>query len=662
MLKYRETTAWQLRSLATTVSNANFNHQMRWKCEAFKISAPAGLNVSFSDENVYFAVPCTPSAAVNASIVVGAGTYNSSTDKHSYDTIEEYNGVLDGSKGYYTTQSFLASSKLARYYSYPYDGYLVLDDVSKSLTTYAVIGYTIGTPLTVTDIAVDTTITDGEILLTWSAQAQTAYAVQIENATGTVVYEFEQDNRNSNVMNHTVPARTLGTGTYTVCIQVATYVTNTTFTTFDEFIDTDGYRPGTVSEWAEATIDFSRAHAEVISFEPDSVPQNAEQDISVYWTSTNQHGYALRVLQNGQAVQTFSGATATAVTIPADTLAHGTTELELTLKYIPGWGGEEDAVYTTKKISFDAYGTPPAPVLQLPAQYDTAYPVITWTAAEQYTFRLLILCGETTVLDTGEVQSSSPSYTVTEPLENGGYTVKLIVKNQYGIYSPETSGTTTIAFAAPSKPALRCTADASNGTVLVHITAGADRDNFGYCDLLRREQGGVYIRIATNLPADAVYRDYTVRGGAAHEYLARAIGDKGGFTNSDSVTASVEVPHTQLFDPASPEDMVILSLQPSKTETPTRGVYPMQFAGLSAPRAEYSADRYARVDASFYASADAAARLTRLYYAAPIVCLRDNRGRRLFGFFSSEPVITDDAFGYCKIRLAITEASYSEAV
>lgn len=659
-LRYRPKTIWNLRAIELGVSNVRYNHEMKWYCSAYKINA-GSLQVSYVKDGTYFVVPTQSNPELRANIVIGRMyTWQSATGGTIYDISEMYsfNGTVDASAGYYTSLICMPSEMLTECLEKS-DYLLVIDDVSKSTDVYFVVEYSIDTPLEVTDISVDTTITDGEIVVSWKTQSQTAFALQIVDAAGTVVYDIEQDLAED--MQHTLSERLLGTGNYKIRVKTATYVTTMRDEGFNHFIDREGYRPGTISEWAERDIYLARKHAEIVSFEPDGVAQRYEQDIRVYWTSNNQHGYTLHVRQGGDVVRTYTGKLDTAITIPAHTLKSGLTELELTLSYVPDWGTETDTVYTTKTITFDAYGTPPVPVLTVADTVDTAYPLITWTAAEQYNFRLQILADGSVIQDTGEVPSEVRNYQLVEPLPNGAYQLKLTVRNEYGLYSPTAQKTMTVSYVLPQKPTLYCAGDQSTGAITVRVF-NTEQGNFDRCDLFRRTAGGAWVRILAGQGIRFAYDDYEVASGVTYDYRARAISDRAGYQDGDVHSSAVEVSGTELFPPGKPGERIVLRLAPERTETPKRGVYLMDYAGGSAPAVEYGEDRYSTVSASFYATREDAERLKAMYFNAVTLVYRDNRGRLLYGCLSGEPQIKDDAYGWCKVSFTFTETRHVEGV
>jgi hypothetical protein len=128
------------------------------------------------------------------------------------------------------------------------------------------------------------------------------------------------------------------------------------------------------------------------------------------------------------------------------------------------------------------------------------------------------------------------------------------------------------------------------------------------------------------------------------------------------VTASVFVPFTQLADANNLTSSIELRLEPDKQETAIRGTHLMTVAGCTAPRVEYSDEKYRTLDCSFFVPARDAKRLVDLYYSAAMLLFRDNRGRKLFGCISSYPKIKDSAYGWAVVQFTFTELDHREAV
>jgi hypothetical protein len=488
---------------------------------------------------------------------------------------------------------------------------------------------------------------DNPITVSWDVLAQTVYFIEILDESDTVIYTVTT---NSSAKQTVIPAGTLDAGSYTIRLQAG----------YDLSQALNSSGAGVQTSITNLPITLWRIEPKIIAFEPDGVAQNREQPIDITWNSENQHSYVLKVKQGGVVVAEYSGTTGTAETIPANTLASGTTTLELTLKYVPTWGTEADAVYASDIINFEAYGTPPQPVLTTPETVDTAFPQITWTSSEQYTFRLKVLSGETVLQDTGEVPSELQFYTLTQPLDNGVYALSLVVKNQYGIYSPEATKTLTVSYVLPQKPIMYCAGNDDDGTISIKVF-NADTGNFAHCDLFRKLDGD-WVRIAKEQQANFEFIDYFVKPDAIYQYKARAIGSTSGYMDSDIKAAKASIVSTQLFELDKPDDQIDLRLEPSREETAHRSVHFMTYAGMQAPTVEFGEEQYSTVAVSFFVRFSDAERLKQLYNTASVLCYRDSRGRFLYGFISSDPVIRDGAYGWCAIGFDFTQTHYTEGV
>lgn len=499
----------------------------------------------------------------------------------------------------------------------------------------------------VAELAVSSNCMDEAIKLTWEITAQTVQAIALVNAQGTTVYQSTQTIKTP---THTIPAGTILPGKYTLRVQSG-------------YDLSEGVRVedvGVTTPVAELPLVIWRIEPKIIAFEPNGVAQNREKAIVITWNSEQQQSYVLKVKQNGTVVKEYSGSTGKSATIAPNTLASGVTEIELRIKYIPTWGTEANALYASETIQFQAYGTPPLPVISTASTVNTAFPNITWTSGEQYSFRLKIFSNEILLQDTGEVPSELQQYTVTKPLANGDYTLKLIVKNQYGLYSPEAGKTLTVSYILPQKPELYCAGDDACGSISVRVY-NTNTGNFSHCDLFRKFDGE-WMRIAENQPATFEYIDFRIKSGISYQYMARAIGSSSGYQDSDVKWAQANVVSTQLFEPDMPEKPINLRLNPEREETVLRSVHFMSYAGIQEPVVEFGEEQYCKISLSFFARAVDAERLKLLYFTASVLCYRDNRGRFLYGFISSDPHIKDAAWGWCTVSFDFTQAHYTEEV
>jgi hypothetical protein len=107
--------------------------------------------------------------------------------------------------------------------------------------------------------------------------------------------------------------------------------------------------------------------------------------------------------------------------------------------------------------SFYAIGAPAAPTIN-PIQTNSARPVVSWSAFDQQVYQLQVLAGDTVAYDSGDCPSISiRQHKVMSWLADGAYTVKLRIKNQYGLWSEWGQTSVTIATVKPAKPAFSIT-------------------------------------------------------------------------------------------------------------------------------------------------------------------------------------------------------------
>ena len=102
--------------------------------------------------------------------------------------------------------------------------------------------------------------------------------------------------------------------------------------------------------------------------------------------------------------------------------------------------------------SFYAIGAPATPAIN-PVQTNSARPIISWSAFGQQIYQLQVLSGETVVYDSGNQPSISiRQHKVMAWLSDGLYTVKIHVKNEYGLWSAWGQTNVIITTVKPAKP------------------------------------------------------------------------------------------------------------------------------------------------------------------------------------------------------------------
>lgn len=408
------------------------------------------------------------------------------------------------------------------------------------------------------------------------------------------------------------------------------------------------------SEWAKGSVDILE-HPIYLTLEPNKIAQNKDKAIVAMW-STSDIQTQFELIYSGSVSGKITGTIAKTHTFPAGIFGNGT--VTLTLRVFNGY------VWTEKIAEFMAYGAPPNPTLTTQATYATAIPNFTWTATEQVSYRVQVLKNDIIVLDSADIYSSSRNHRFTNVLENNTtYTVRLRIRNQYEIESEWVSKAFTVAFTELQKPNFDMFANDRLGTIMFNIYNAVGQANFSYCEILRREYGEIaWNKIESNLPLTAAYTDYTCRSGILYEYKVRAIGTSGGYTDSEIGLKEVSLRNTMMSDTTDFDNYVILIHNPKKARTHKKETHMMQYSGSRMPKFEFGDAKFQTMNTSFTVDEKTLDKLLELHHSNNVLLIRDNRGKKLYGYISSDIADEDAEFDKYNVSFVFTETDYKEEV
>ncbi|MED4586677.1 hypothetical protein P9578_28380 [Brevibacillus choshinensis] len=330
---------------------------------------------------------------------------------------------------------------------------------------------------------------------------------------------------------------------------------------------------------------------------------------------------------------------------------------------------QADAVspYSAQAV-FTAGDKPVSPTILEPVATITGpRPNVSWSSADQTAYQVHVVDGVTTVWDTGEVISGNKMVTVGVDLSNNKtYTFKVRIKNADGIWSNWTQSSQSVSFTPPATPVITTSVQAE--MVAIQITNPAPtgtQPNAAFNDLYRKESTEtVWTRIASDVPVNGSYVDYTPASGVSYDYKAIVTGDNGTIAESASKTASFTLKGVWLHSVMDPVGTI--GNYPfdgnGRSSSWQTEVELMKFAGRDKPVAEFGEQEAENINVSIRVTRDELQyrKLMNLIRSREIVCYRDGRGRRVFGVCSGLPV-TDETVGYT-INLMIDEIDYEEGV
>ncbi len=302
--------------------------------------------------------------------------------------------------------------------------------------------------------------------------------------------------------SYTLPANTLGDGTYEWQVAVTTNAGTTA-----------------ISEWMEITTIDAAAIATPIS--PAYSYEDAQKPITFEWTHNTANGTAqtaanLQYSTDGATwlpLTDVTGASHVAV-IPANTFGPGNIFWRVRTHNANSVAGAwSDATM------FRAVAPVPVPVFAS-VQTGTARPKFMWAAQAQAGFDLEIDQSGATIYKSSPVVTTEKAYTISGYLPDGNYTARLRVYSDEGDTSEWAFYAFTVSTVKPSAPTLTG-AQIDKGVLL---TAGDISEGMT-----------VYI-LRDGLPVNkgASYRDYATA--AEHTYIARAVDANGCYADSAPVT------------------------------------------------------------------------------------------------------------------------------
>lgn len=187
-----------------------------------------------------------------------------------------------------------------------------------------------------------------------------------------------------------------------------------------------------------------------------------------------------------------------------------------------------------------------------------------------------------------------------------------------------------------------------------------------YVELYRKEGSGSFLRVATQLPASGSYPDFNTASGVTYSYFVRAVGDNA--TVADSAIDSGSIAFTSglwLHDTVDPQSTCHFFNYRDNELQETRKPASAEFrlAGRSGPVVQFNKtmqDRNISLKVYLDKTTTDKDALLALYNADGTLCLRDGRGRKVFGVIRELPT-TDQLWGTVA-DLSFFGVSYVESV
>ncbi|MGG3737529.1 DNRLRE domain-containing protein [Aeribacillus pallidus] len=300
------------------------------------------------------------------------------------------------------------------------------------------------------------------------------------------------------------------------------------------------------------------------------------------------------------------------------------------------------------------------------ATVPVANPTVQWSSVGQTAYHVKLLDINNNLLWEVQANSTNKAQTIQYSLANNtDYKIQVAIKNADNLWSDFITSNIHVSYTPPAVPVV--TTAKGEGIITIMIdnpTPTVTQPNVSYNDVYRRKHGeSTWTRIATNIPADASFVDYTPASGQVYEYFVRAWGDNGTYSNSSIVSESITLTGVWLHEADNPLNTLHqfkLVSDRSENWQPTAAM--MQFAGRRLPVAEYDDNEKRSVIVKLTLLKDNGDKeaLERMIYSKNTLCYRDARGRKMFCHVFQLPV-DDELYGNT-VSLTFEEVSYTEEV
>lgn len=395
----------------------------------------------------------------------------------------------------------------------------------------------------------------------------------------------------------------------------------------------------------------------VYSLEPNEVPQNIDEVIDIAF-ATNEFCDRWEITAAGE---TFRGTTARSIKVAKNRFRKGTNNISIKTYYSPPWSTSEIR-NATRVSSFNGYGKPALPIHDGTNTYNTSKPVFTWRNATsqesdvQTAFEIEVLNSSGTSLEKKTVFSSTQSYTPEYTFENKTtYVVLISIKNKYNMWSDWATKVITTSFNELPVPQVKLFEDGNNALI---SWEGIRAPAFSEARVLRREEGGHWIEIGHSFNSTDSMVDYMIKPNITTHYKIRVLDTNGAYSDSSSQSIMTQVRNYSLTDIEDKDSEFTIDFATLEMNFVNNSIT-KKFAGTTKPTV-YT-DKTSYETGTFTATLEnhEVERFLKLIYSGKIFCLRDRRGKKLFGFFELNSQTHLNPF-LQQLSLTYTEINFNE--
>ncbi|MFP5109628.1 hypothetical protein ACSU6B_23160 [Neobacillus sp. C211] len=403
---------------------------------------------------------------------------------------------------------------------------------------------------------------------------------------------------------------------------------------------------GAAGAWAYSS-NFTIAHNKPPGAPTDLSPvggslHDRTKSITFSWVHNDADGqtaYEFRWRQQGLTLWNESGKIVTTSknrVVAANTFPLGTIEWQVRTYDQGNLVGDWSAT-----ALFSATEPSDAPTITSPsmsAVIPTSRVNMSWTAPAQDEYHVQLVDINNMILWEDDQVSSNQTIDIPYDLVNNStYRLRVQVATTGELFSSWAESTFTTSFTTPAVPIVELFEWQDEGAVDVRITnpisGEVGEPTVTYNDIYRRVYAAEdsFIRIATNVSNNGVFRDYTPAAGVSYEYVIRAWGDNGTFQDSETSNVSITIDNTMISIASNPTRFVRLQYNPSRSEKRSNTRSMLQFNGRKNPVAEFGIHQTVNLDLDFDVKNQTELEvLMDIIDSQETLLYRDSRGRKEF--------------------------------
>lgn len=320
---------------------------------------------------------------------------------------------------------------------------------------------------------------------------------------------------------------------------------------------------------------------------------------------------------------------------------------------------QEDLVSPySNQVTFTSSEPSDAPIITSADTWNIARPTIQWSSVGQAKYQVQVLDSINTVVwDSGQITSGNKAVTVGADLVNSStYTVKVRIADSGGIWSSYATQSISISFTPPEIPLVTVSTNEARASITLEIVNPEGLTAVTHNDIYRDGQ-----RIGTGIIGG--FTDYTVESEKEYSYRARAVGENGTYADSEVVTSSVPVKHTQLVLTTNYNKWIELKWNPEKSDNRQHNSVSNYFAGRRFAVTDFSENENNNIPNSF-AIRDKAEldKLIEIYDAKETVLYRDRRGKRLFGTLNNLSIADESPRTWWTVSFTVNQVDFNEVI